>query len=118
MPHSPRWHSGRLWVLESGDGSLALVDQRTGKWEAIANLPGFTRGLDFCGNIAFVGLSQVRESAVFGGLPLTERLQKRSCGVWAVDLVTGQTLAFLEFEETRCARYSPSKCCQVYYFRS
>ena len=98
MPHSPRWHSGQLWVLESGDGSLALVDQRTGKWQAVANLPGFTRGMDFCGNIAFIGLSQVRESNVFGGIPLTERLQKRSCGVWAVDLATGQTLAFLEFE--------------------
>jgi uncharacterized protein (TIGR03032 family) len=98
MPHSPRWHLGKLWVLESGDGSLALVDERTGKWQAITQLPGFTRGLDFCGGIAFIGLSQVRESAVFGGIPLTERLQERMCGVWAVDLATGQTLAFLEFK--------------------
>lgn len=98
MPHSPRWHLGRLWVLESGDGGLAIVDERTGRWQAIAQLPGFTRGLDFFGNIAFIGLSQVRESAVFSGIPITERLQERICGVWAVDLVTGQTLAFLKFE--------------------
>ncbi len=26
MPHSPRWHDGRLWVLESGQGELCMVD--------------------------------------------------------------------------------------------
>jgi hypothetical protein len=26
MPHSPRWHAGRLWLLESGTGSLGYVD--------------------------------------------------------------------------------------------
>src|SRR5262249_1911547 len=26
MPHSPRWHDGRLWVLESGTGRLLHVD--------------------------------------------------------------------------------------------
>ena len=25
MPHSPRWYDGKLWVLESGAGSLAVV---------------------------------------------------------------------------------------------
>ncbi len=24
MPHSPRWHDGRLWVLESGTGSIVV----------------------------------------------------------------------------------------------
>ena len=37
-------------------------------------LPGFTRGLAFIGEIAFVGLSQIRESSTFGELPLTRRL--------------------------------------------
>ncbi len=26
MPHSPRWYQGKLWLLESGEGSLAQVD--------------------------------------------------------------------------------------------
>ena len=39
----------------------------------------------------------MRESAVFGGLPITQRPQQRVCGVWAIDLATGQTLAFLQF---------------------
>jgi uncharacterized protein (TIGR03032 family) len=98
MPHSPRWHLGRLWVLESGQGSLAVVDEQTGRWEPVAFLPGFTRGIDFYGQIAFIGLSQVRDSAIFSGLPLTDRLEERICGVYAVDLASGQTLAFLQFQ--------------------
>ena len=62
-------------------------------------MPGFTRGLDFAGPMAFVGLSQVRESAVFSGIPLTERLNERTCGVWVIDLRNGRTVAFLKFED-------------------
>jgi uncharacterized protein (TIGR03032 family) len=99
MPHSPRWYQGNLWLLESGTGTLGKVDLRAGRYEPIAEVPGFTRGLDFHGNLAFLGLSQVRESAVFSGIPLTERLTERTCGVWVVDVTTGRTVAFLKFED-------------------
>ncbi len=100
MPHSPRWHADRLWVLESGAGSLSVVDEVTSRLHHIALLPGFTRGLDFVGPFAFVGLSQVRESAVFSGIPITDRLpvEDRACGLWVVDIRTAQTVAFLRFE--------------------
>src|SRR5262245_16533238 len=100
MPHSPRWYDGKLWVLESGAGTIAVVDPTSGHLTAVAALPGFTRGFDFVGPFAFIGLSQVRETAVFSGIPITERLkpEERSCGVWVVDLRTGQTVAFLRFE--------------------
>jgi uncharacterized protein (TIGR03032 family) len=99
MPHSPRWHAGRLWVLESGAGRVGVVDPSDGRFETIAQLPGFTRGLDFAGPFAFVGLSQVRESAYFGGLPLTEEMAERACGVWVLHAETGRTVAFLRFED-------------------
>lgn len=100
MPHSPRWHDGRLWLLESGKGGLGIVDTQAGRYQAVAELPGFTRGLDFYANLAFVGLSQVRESAVFSGIPIAERaLAERNCGLWVVDVTTGQTVALLRFEE-------------------
>jgi len=99
MPHSPRWYQDKLWVLESGNGSLATVDLDSGQLETVAELPGFTRGLDFIGPYAFVGLSQVRESAVFSGISLTERVSERNCGVWVVDIRSGQTVAFLKFED-------------------
>lgn len=99
MPHSPRWHDGRLWVLESGKGTLSVADPEAGSVETVTELPGFTRGLLFAGGVAFVGLSQVRETATFGGLPLMERLDERLCGVWAVDPGSGNVLGFLRFEE-------------------
>src|SRR5215470_13827879 len=98
MPHSPRWYQEKLWVLESGEGSLAEVDLKRRTWRTVAQLPGFTRGLDFVGPLAFIGLSQVRESAVFSGIPLVERVDERACGVWVVHIETGQTVAFLRFE--------------------
>ncbi len=99
MPHSPRWYGGRLWVCESGSGTLGTVDLNTGRYEAVAAVPGFTRGLDFVGDLAFVGLSQVRESAVFSGIPITERLtpEERTCGVCVVDLRRGEPVALLKF---------------------
>src|SRR5215813_1814116 len=99
MPHSPRWHRGNLWLLESGTGTIGTVDLCAGRYEPITELPGFTRGLDCYGNLAFIGLSQVRESAVFSGIPLMERLTERTCGVWVVDLTTGRTVALLKFED-------------------
>ncbi len=99
MPHSPRWYAGRLWLLESGTGTFGVIERNSGRYEPIASLPGFTRGLDFLGPYAFIGLSQVRETAVFSGIPITERLTERTCGVWVVDTHTGQTMAFLRFED-------------------
>jgi uncharacterized protein (TIGR03032 family) len=98
MPHSPTWHRDQLWFLESGEGALARVDVATGEVEHVAQLPGFTRGLAFAGRYAFIGLSEVREANLFGGLPLTARLEERECGVWVVDLETGGIVAWLRFE--------------------
>ncbi len=101
MPHSPRWYANRLWVLESGTGSFGTVDLKTGRYEPIIKLQGFTRGLDFVGNLAFIGLSQVRETAIFSGIAITEKLKEseRNCGVWVVDIRSGQLVGFLKFED-------------------
>ncbi len=98
MPHSPRLYQNKLWILESGEGSLAVVDLESGTWETIVRMPGFTRGIDFYGPLAFIGLSQVRESAVFSGIPLVDRLEERTCGVWVIHIETGETVGFLRFE--------------------
>jgi uncharacterized protein (TIGR03032 family) len=97
MPHSPRWHDGALWVLESGKGSLAKIDVDTGQLTTVATLPGFTRGLAFLGPYAVIGLSQVRES-VFKDLPVTQTADERNCGVWVVDTRTGEIAGFVRFE--------------------
>ncbi len=99
MPHSPRWYQEQVWILESGNGSLAKVDLNSGKLITVTQLPGFTRGIDFYGNLAFIGLSQVRETAIFSGLPITERLTEPNCGIWVVHIHTGEIIAFLKFED-------------------
>lgn len=96
MPHSPRWHRDRLWVLESGRGTLATVDPASGRVETVATLPGFTRGLAFIGRYALVGLSQVRET-VFAALPITQGTRERWCGVAVVDTDTGAIVGALRF---------------------
>lgn len=99
MPHSPRWYRDRLWVLESGAGQLVSIDPTSGTKTVIADMPGFCRGIDFIDRYALIGLSEVRETAVFAGLPLTQREQDRKCGVWIVDIETGQTVGFLVFSD-------------------
>lgn len=98
MPHSPRWHDGRLWLLESGTGQLVIVDPASGRRQRVAELPGFARGLALSGPYAFVGLSKIRQTSAMDGVPLAERREQLKCGVAVVDLRSGQVVAFLEFQ--------------------
>ena len=97
MPHSPRLALGRLWVLNSGAGQLGTIDVATGRFEPVVAFPGFTRGLAFHGQFAFVGLSKIRETSVFGGMPIEKDRANLRCGVGVVDLATGQQVAMLQF---------------------
>jgi uncharacterized protein (TIGR03032 family) len=98
MPHSPRWHDGRLWLLESGTGQLVLVDPAGGRGQRVVELPGFARGLALNGPYAFVGLSKIRKTSAMDGVPLAERREQLKCGVAAVDLRSSAIIAFLEFQ--------------------
>jgi uncharacterized protein (TIGR03032 family) len=102
MPHSPRLHEGRLWVLNSGAGEVGTVDLKTGRFEALAFCPGYLRGLDFIGHHALVGLSEPRENRTFAGLPLQDRLAAANvgprCGVFVIDTRTGDVAHWLRLE--------------------
>ena len=97
MPHSPRWHEGNLFVLNSGMGRLERVDPATGDRVDVAALPGYARGLAFHHDLAFVGLSRIRETAIFGGVPIAAYYEELKCGVGVVELSTGNTVATLQF---------------------
>jgi uncharacterized protein (TIGR03032 family) len=98
MPHSPRWHNGRLWVLESGTGGVVVVDPATGYRETVVELPGFTRGWALIGRHAFVGLSMIRPTSAMDGVPIAERRDKLKCGIAVVDLRRGAVIGLLEFQ--------------------
>jgi uncharacterized protein (TIGR03032 family) len=101
MPHSPRWHNGKLWLLDSGNGYLGYIDN--GEFQRVAFLPGYGRGLCFGGDFAIVGVSRPRGEPTFAGLPLEDELRKRKakpkCGVMVVRLSTGDIEHWLEFGE-------------------
>ncbi len=97
MPHSPRVQAGKVWLLESGKGALGLVDLSRGTIEPVCSLPGYTRGLAIVGTAALVGLSKIRETATFGGVPMAERREELVCGVAVVDLATGRQAAAFQF---------------------
>jgi uncharacterized protein (TIGR03032 family) len=96
MPHSPRLHRGKLWVLNSGAGEIGWVERGSAtadaKFHVLAFCPGFVRGLAFHGNYAFVGLSKPRYER-FEGLALDRRLAETDsepwCGIQVIDLDTG-----------------------------
>ena len=60
-------------------------------------MPGYLRGLCFCGPYALVGLCKIRERHIFGGLPIQQRGEPLRCGVAVVDLRSGEEQGLFEF---------------------
>jgi uncharacterized protein (TIGR03032 family) len=102
MPHSPRLHRGKLYVINSGAGEFGSIDLATGKFETIAFCPGYARGLAFIGDYAVIGLSGCRENRTFQGLPLDDALAAKNvqprCGLQVVDLRSGDVAHSLTIE--------------------
>lgn len=105
MPHSPRWHLDRLWVLNSGTGEIGAidldVDDPQERFVPKAFCPGFVRGLGFAENYAFVGLSKPRYER-FTGLELDQRLQDADaepwCGIQVIELSTGRCVEWFRID--------------------
>jgi uncharacterized protein (TIGR03032 family) len=79
LPRAPRLYRDRLWILESGSGALGWIDLQSKRFERLAELPGFPRGLRFLGDHALVTVSQRRGEQ--GGGP---------AGIHWVNLKTGR----------------------------
>lgn len=102
MPHSPRWHQEKLWLLNSGAGEFGFVDLNRGVFEPVAFCPGYLRGCTFHGDFAVVGISQPRHNKTFSGLPLDGKLQQKNveprCGLLVIDLRSGDIVHSLRIE--------------------
>lgn len=101
MPHSPRFFNNSLWVLDSGRGYLARVDESTGKKENLAFCPGFLRGLSIWNGHAIATVSLPRDGT-FKGLELEENVSKRGgvswCGIQIIDLRNGDIVQWLRLD--------------------
>lgn len=102
MPHSPRVHDGKVWLLNSGTGTFGHVDVESGTFVDVAFCPGYLRGLCFVGNFAVVGLSRPRENKTFTGLALDDRLAgsgaEARCALQVIDLRSGDVVHWLRIE--------------------
>jgi uncharacterized protein (TIGR03032 family) len=102
MPHSPRLHKGRLWLLNSGTGAFGWVDLKSGRFEPVAFCPGYARGMAIVGDYAVIGLSRPRKNRTLQGLPLDDALAKHGAeprtGLIAVDLNTGAATDWLRID--------------------
>ena len=97
MPHSPRLHDGKLWLLNSGAGELWRVDPKTYQHDVVCQCQGYLRGLALVNNFAIVGLCQIRERSTFGGMPIKERYANLLCGIAVIDLCSGAQIGMVEF---------------------
>lgn len=102
MPHSPRWHDGKVWLLNSGDGQLGYVDPADGRFVPVADCPGFARGLHIVGDYAIVGLSQLRDNTFASGLSIKAKLEAlrvpQRCGLLVIHLKTGRVVHWLTID--------------------
>ena len=102
MPHSPRWYRDRLWLHNSGTGEFGWVNPKIKAFNPLCFCPGYLRGLSFTGNFAIVGLSKPRDNKTFSGLALDQRLSERKmeprCGLYVVDLDSGDIIHSLTME--------------------
>lgn len=104
MPHSPRCHNGRLWILNTGSCEFGFVDPSSGTFTPVCFCPGFARGLTFINDYAVIGVSLPRKNDGFASLPLSGALAKRKaspmCGVLVVDLNRGEVIHWARFEHS------------------
>lgn len=102
MPHSPRWHNGKLWLLNSGTGEFGHVELDSGRFVPVTFCAGYMRGLYFHGDFALVGLSLPRHNKTFSGLPLDDALASRQakarCGLQVIDLRSGDAVHWVNIE--------------------
>ncbi len=90
-PHSVRIFRQKVWVDNSGYGEFGYLAD--GRFHPIVKLPGWTRGLCFIDNIAFVGTSRVIPK--FKDYAPGLDPEKSICGIHAIDMKSGNILGQL-----------------------
>ena len=102
QPHSPRLYNGELYVLNSGAGEIGRIDLASGRYDCIAFVGGYGRGLSFVGDYAIFGISKPRHDGYIPNFPLHDRLKALRmpdrCQLIAVNLKTGQVIQAVTFE--------------------
>ncbi len=101
MPHSPRWHDGKIWVCNSGTGDIGWIDEKKKSFQPEFFCPGFLRGMAFHDNFVLSTLSKPRHKR-FEGLALDGRLAEKDadawCGVHIISMSSGNVEHWIRFD--------------------
>ena len=102
MPHSPRLHRGRLWLLNSGCGEFGWVIRcaaSSSRWHFVP----VTAGLGDGGQIRrarAVAAARTDVSGLVARPALAQRQATARCGLLVVDLDSGDVVHWLRIEGT------------------
>ena len=101
MPHSPRWYNGKLWVLESGEGTIGTVDIQLANTKQSPSSPASRGDSASWGRWRSWGCRRCasRPSSAASPGRAAKGSRRTHCGVWVLNIETGQTLGFCRFEE-------------------
>lgn len=98
MPHSPRLYQGKLYFTLAATGAFCVADLEAGTYDVINKVPGFARGLSFCGDYAFVAHSRLRKKHLFGDLPLVDT--PHHAGIVVIHLPSGHIAGALRYHSS------------------
>lgn len=97
MPHTPRLYDGKLYCLLSAAQELVCIDVETGKYDVVAHIPGFVRGMDRIGDYLCIATSKLRKnSSTFRHLQIADAADKAT--ITMLHLPTASIVSRLEYQ--------------------
>jgi uncharacterized protein (TIGR03032 family) len=98
MPHSPKLYKDKVYLCNSGHGTVICYDPQTKTTETVLEIQGFTRALTFYQDYMIVCSSKFRQSERAASLPVALKYQESHAGVYIVDMSTMSIVAFCRFD--------------------
>ncbi|NND05304.1 MAG: TIGR03032 family protein [Saprospiraceae bacterium] len=99
MPHSPIYHNGLIYFLESAKGRLLACSPDKKTFDVVKNLHGFTRGMALVEDYLFIGLSRLRQnSSTFSDLEMAK--EATHAGIVVMHLPTRAIVGELKYHSS------------------
>ncbi len=98
MPHSPKLYKDKVYLCNSGHGTVMCYDPQTKTAETVLQVQGFTRALTFYQDYMIVCCSKFRHSERAAPLPVALKYKESHAGIYIVDMSNLSIVAFCRFD--------------------
>ena len=113
MPHSPRLHDGRLWLLNSGAGELGSLDRDAKKFQAVAFCRAMRAGSPSSAPMpSSASRSRAREPHRCRSMRRSPCTRRRAALWWSTPRAATPSSGCAS--RAWCASCSTSRCCPAY----